>query len=69
MCSTDCGILIIGIVLEAYSPLGNPTRPSKKDSEPVVMEDPMINEIAAKYSATPAQVSGTIISWVKKTPT
>lgn len=29
----------------------------KQDSDPVVMEDPVIKEIAEKHSATPAQVS------------
>ena len=45
-----------GIVFEAYSPLGNPSRPSKSSQEPVVLDDPVINEIAKKYNATPAQV-------------
>ena len=31
-------------------------------NEPVVMEDPVINEIATKYNATPAQVPIPIIS-------
>ena len=46
----------IGICFEAYSPLGNPTRPMKKDSEPIVLDDPVIKEIAEKHKATPAQV-------------
>ena len=46
----------LGIVVQAYSPLGNPSRPSKKDTEPVVMEDAVIQEIAAKHKASPAQV-------------
>ena len=49
-----CGI---GIVLQAYSPLGSPSRPSKTDTEPVVMEDPVIKEIAGRLDATPVQVS------------
>lgn len=46
----------LGICLEAYSPLGCPARPSKEDSDPVVLEDPVIKEIAEKHSVSPAQV-------------
>ena len=45
-----------GIVLEAYSPLGNPARPMKSDDDPADMDDPVIKEIAKKYNASPAQV-------------
>ena len=45
-----------GIVFEAYSPLGNPGRPSKTDTEPVVMDNAVIKEVAVKHNATPAQV-------------
>ena len=48
--------LWIGIVVEAYAPLGSPGRWGISDSDPVVMEDPVINEIAAKKGATAAQV-------------
>jgi len=48
--------LPIGILLEAYSPLGNPNRPSKTDTDPVVLDDPVIKEIATKLDCTPAQV-------------
>ena len=44
-------------MFEAYAPIGSPTRMFKQDSDPVVMEDPVIKEIAEKHSATPAQVS------------
>ena len=46
-----------GIVLEAYSPLGNPARPFVVAEDPVVMEDPVIKELAAKHSVSAAQVS------------
>lgn len=49
---------VTGIVLEAYSPLGNPGRPDKKDGEPEVMQDSTIRDIASKHHATPAQVGG-----------
>ena len=46
-----------GILFEAYTPLGNPGRPvPTKDSEPVLMDDPVVKMIAAKLNATPAQV-------------
>ena len=45
-----------GIVLEAYSPLGNPARPFVAAEDPVVMDDPTIKELAAKHSVSPAQV-------------
>ena len=46
----------IGIAFECYAPLGSPSRIGIDPDEPVVMEDPVINEIATKYNATPAQV-------------
>ena len=45
-----------GIVFEAYSPLGNPTRPIKSDDDPADMDDSVIKEIAKKHNASPAQV-------------
>ena len=45
-----------GIVLEAFGPLGAPARPAIADADPVVMEDPVIKQIAEKHNATPAQV-------------
>lgn len=45
-----------GIVLEAYSPLGNPARPFVVAEDPVVMEDPAIKELAAKHSVSAAQI-------------
>ena len=45
-----------GITFEAYSPLGNPARPAKKDDDPSVLDDPVVKEIAEKHKATVAQV-------------
>ena len=46
--------------MEAYSPLGSPGRPeagrTARSEDPVVMEDPVINEIAKKHGVTAAQV-------------
>jgi len=52
-------MLSTGIVLEAYSPLGSPARPGITDADPVVMEDPVIKEMATKYNATVGQVRTT----------
>lgn len=48
--------------LTAYSPLGSKDRPEgmKGDDEPLLLEDPTINEIADRHDATPGQV---LISW------
>jgi len=44
------------VILTAYGPLGRPG--FQKDSkEPVLIEDPVLKQIAAKYSATPSQVA------------
>ena len=40
----------------AYSPIGSPGRPEKSDSDPVLLDDPIVKEIADKLKATPAQV-------------
>ena len=51
-----------GIHLTAYSPLGSLDRPEsmKDDDEPILLEDPTIQEIADRHDASPAQV---LISW------
>ena len=51
-----------GIALTGYSPLGSFDRPAgmKADDEPVLLEDPVILEIADRHGASPAQV---LISW------
>lgn len=50
------------IHLTAYSPLGSPDRPEgmKAEDEPILLEDPVITEIANNKDASPAQV---LISW------
>lgn len=48
---------LLGIVIEAYAPLGSPKRFGISPDEPVVMEDPIVKQIAAKHGATPAQVN------------
>ena len=51
-----------GIALTGYSPLGSFDRPAgmKADDEPVLLEDPVILEVADRHGASPAQV---LISW------
>ncbi|ANJ68210.1 aldehyde oxidoreductase [Halothiobacillus diazotrophicus] len=51
-----------GIAVTAYSPLGSKDRPDtlKAKDEPILLEDPVILEIAARLKATPAQV---LLSW------
>ena len=50
------------ILVTAYSPLGSSDRPDsmKTDDEPSLLENEVINEIADKHDATPAQV---LIKW------
>ena len=42
--------------MEAYAPLGSPGRMGAEESDPIVMEDPVITELATKKGVTPAQV-------------
>jgi len=44
------------IYLTAYSPLGTPDRPWASDSEPVLMNEPAVAEIAKKHNKTVAQI-------------
>ena len=51
-----------GLAVTAYSPLGSGDRPKarRNEDDPVLLEEPVILEIAKKHSVTPAQV---LISW------
>jgi alcohol dehydrogenase (NADP+) len=51
-----------GIHITAFAPLGSGSRPDhlKKANEPILLEEPLVQEIAAKNGATPAQV---LIAW------
>ena len=52
----------LGVGVTAYSPLGSRDRPASlvAEGEPVLLEDPVIGEIAARLEASPAQV---LIKW------
>ncbi|XP_071486036.1 aldo-keto reductase family 1 member A1-A-like [Diadema antillarum] len=45
-----------GITLTAYSPLGSPDRPLQYDTDPILMQDPVVLEIAKAKGRTPAQI-------------
>jgi len=51
-----------GILLTAYAPLGSAGRPEhlRPATEPVLLEDPVIGEIARELAVTPAQV---LLQW------
>lgn len=55
-CGTD-NCLYVGIVFQAYSPIGSPGRFDKHPDDPCVMQNHVVKEIASKHEATPAQVS------------
>jgi diketogulonate reductase-like aldo/keto reductase len=46
----------IGIIITAFSSLGSSDRPGYGEADPVLMEEPLIKEIAAKRNCSPAQV-------------
>lgn len=52
----------LGVHVTAYSPLGSPDRPEgmKAKGEPVLLQDPVVGEVAARHGASPAQV---LVAW------
>jgi len=55
-----------GIHVTNYSPLGSLDRPNflKNEGEPLLLEDPIVEDIAKRHDATPAQV---LIKWAIQT--
>lgn len=51
-----------GILVTAYSPLGSGDRPAamKKTDEPTLLDNPVIQRVATKHGAAPAQV---LLAW------
>lgn len=51
-----------GLLVTAYSPLGSSDRPEplKAEDEPTLLDNEVIDQIAEKHSATPAQI---LIAW------
>jgi alcohol dehydrogenase (NADP+) len=43
-------------VFEAYAAMGNAKRPWKKSDEPVLLDEPVLAEIAKKYNKSVGQV-------------
>lgn len=44
------------IVMSAYSPVGSPGKPDRLNNEPIVLQDPIVLNIANKCGKSPAQV-------------
>lgn len=49
-----------GILLTAYSPLGQPPASQESSQIPMLMADPVVRALADKYGASPAQI---LVSW------
>lgn len=45
-----------GLVMTAYSPLGSPDRAWKRPEEPVLLQEPVLGDLAKKYNKSPAQI-------------
>lgn len=45
-----------GMAVTAYSPLGSPKRPWVTNDDPVLMDEPIVIELAKKYKKNPAQL-------------
>ena len=45
-----------GIVVTAYSPLGRPSLVEDPVNEPILLNDPQINEVAVRYRRTVVQI-------------
>ena len=48
--------IFLGILITAYSSLGSSDRPISEEADPVLMNEPLIKEIAEKRKCSPAQV-------------
>ena len=49
-------LMLKEIVFEAYAPLGSPGRRDRVKDYPVVINDPVLKQIAENHNATPGQV-------------
>lgn len=47
---------VYGIVVTAYSPLGRPSLVEDPVNEPILLNDPQINEVAVRYRRTVVQI-------------
>lgn len=50
-----------GIILTGYSPLGSPDRPWAKPTDPKLLDDPKLVELAKKYKKSSAQI---VLRWL-----
>jgi diketogulonate reductase-like aldo/keto reductase len=48
--------ILIGIIITAFSSLGSSDPPGYGEADPVLMDEQLIKEIAAKRNCSPAQV-------------
>ena len=44
----------MGVSVTAYAPMGAAAVPMKKEKDLVLLEEPLVSELAAKYEKTPA---------------